>query len=95
MKDALNKSDQRKVYHLEGSTKTKSRDKYQKNLTTNIDQLVHSDRVPLSILHDFDEKVSEMKKVIFRTLGHKNEVKKKNSEFEFACDESSNRWKEK
>ena len=36
-----------------------------------------------------------MKKEIFRTLGHKNKVKKQNSEVEFACDEISNRQKEK
>ena len=33
--------------------------------------------MPLSILRDFDEKDFEMKKEIFRTLGHKNKVKKR------------------
>ncbi len=71
LQDALNKSDHREEYHLERSTKTKSRDKCQKKLITNIDQKVNSDRVPLSILREFDEKVSEMKKEIFRTYGMK------------------------
>ncbi len=40
LQDALHKSDQHEEYHLEGSTKTKSREECRKNLITNIDQLV-------------------------------------------------------
>ena len=56
---------------------------------------ISADRVQLSILHEFDEKVSKMKKEIFRTLGHESMVKKKSSGFEFECNKISNRWKEK
>jgi len=95
VQDALQRTGHHEEIHLKGSDKSRSMDKCRTNLISNIDQLVNSERVSLKVLQDFDGTVAEIKNKIFKKLCSKSTVNQKNCEFEFACDETSTRTKEK
>ena len=67
LQDALKRTEHHEEIHLKGTNKSRSRDECRKNLISNIDQLVKSERVSLKVLRDFDDALLNL-----RTMSSKN-----------------------